>query len=460
MNNDINNLPTLKEIEGNLFQELQNYFQLIMVSLLEDVDKWLMNNRDYQRYENREIQSCTIDTMFGSITIKRRIYRDRYKGERVALLDKYLRFNGSDSISPFLTELMVDWASRGPSYRDVRDRFIDLLGYQVSSHETIRQHVLKIQPKEVELEPEKKPKKVDTLFLEVDGLHISKQNSSRKSREIKFGIVHEGWEKRHPSSNEYSLVNKSFWHSLDKGEDFWETFSRYLYEHYDITKDTQVIINGDRAPWIRSGVEYFESAMYTYDRYHLKKWIKETLNNRTEEERSKVIQAADANDPVELVVAIAEAEKEEMDPEKKEEIADMRLFILENMDAFRDYREILRKEKGVDTTGMRPMGAAESNMNFFAKRLKGGYSWSAAGVDAMTSAIIHRFEETLSKAIHDSCGPGHAKRKEKRYPSFATLLTEKASKAVGVIKGHIPALVKDDQGKPYTRVLRGLAGLS
>src|SRR5690625_846623 len=137
---------------------------------------------------------------------------------------------------------------------------------------------------------------------------------------------------------------------MDKGENFGRRLV-VIYMNTDITKDTQVIINGDRAPWIRSGVEYFESAMYTYDRYHLKKWIKETLNNRTEEERSKVIQAADANDPVELVVAIAEAEKEEMDPEKKEEIADMRLFILENMDAFRDYLEILRKEKGVDKIG-------------------------------------------------------------------------------------------------------------
>ena len=77
MNHDINNLPNLKEIEGILFRELQGYFQSIMISLLEDVDKWLMNNRDYQRYENREIQSCTVDTMFGSITIKRRIYRDK-----------------------------------------------------------------------------------------------------------------------------------------------------------------------------------------------------------------------------------------------------------------------------------------------------------------------------------------------------------------------------------------------
>src|SRR5690625_1070951 len=304
MNHDINNLQTLKEIEGILFRELQGYFQSIMISLLEDVDKWLMNNRDYQRYENREMQSCTVDTMFGSITIKRRIYRDRYKGERVALLDKYLRFNGSDSISLFLTELIVDWASRGPSYRDVRDRLVDLLGYQVSSHETIRQHVLKIQPKEVELEPDKKPKKVDTLFLEADGLHISKQNSSRKSREIKFGIVHEGWEKRHPSSNDYALKNKSYWETLESGQVFWEEFSRYLYGKYEITNDTHIVINGDGAPWIRNGIDYFPSAIYTYDRYHLKPWIKTALSKRSKKEIERAYTAADKNDPVALVTAI------------------------------------------------------------------------------------------------------------------------------------------------------------
>src|SRR5690625_2601342 len=143
---------------------------------------------------------------------------------------------------------MVDRSNRGPSYRDVCDRVTDLLGDQVSSRETIRQHVLKIQPKEVELEPKNK---VDTLFLERDNLHISKQNSLSESCEIKFGVIHEGWEKKHPSSHEYVLLNKSFWHAMDRGKDFWETFSHYLYEHYDITKDTQVIIHGDRTSWIQ-----------------------------------------------------------------------------------------------------------------------------------------------------------------------------------------------------------------
>src|SRR5699024_8310624 len=138
---------------------------------------------------------------------------------------------------------------------------------------------------------------------------------------------------------------------------------RYLYSQYSITKDTYIVINGDAAPWISKGVNYFESAIYTYDRYHLKKWIKTALSKRSKRERRKAYLAADANNPAELVVAIAEAERSESDEEKKEDIADLRNFILRNMNAFRDYCDILKNEKGIKTEGMRPMGAAESNMN-------------------------------------------------------------------------------------------------
>src|SRR5699024_2611828 len=122
------------------------------------------------------------------------------------------------------------------------------------------------------------PKKErDVLFLEVDGLNVHKQQSDRTRREVKSGVVHEGWEKRHPSSCDYELKNKSYWQTLEDGETFWESFSRYVYGTYDITDRTQVVINGDGAPWIRAGVDYFPNAIYPYDRYHLKPWIKEAL---------------------------------------------------------------------------------------------------------------------------------------------------------------------------------------
>ena len=120
MFNDTNNLPTLKEVEENLFRELQQIYQNILVSILEKADVWLRDNRDFARFENREMQECTIGTMFGSITIKRRRYLDRETGNRVALLDQYLQFTGRDALSPYLTEMAVQWAVIGPSYRDAR----------------------------------------------------------------------------------------------------------------------------------------------------------------------------------------------------------------------------------------------------------------------------------------------------------------------------------------------------
>ena len=461
MNNDINKLPTLKEIESNLFGELQEIFQATLLSILDEIDVWLRDNRDFDRFENREMQETTLATMFGSITINRRVYRDRETDVRVALIDKYLEYNGSDSLSPFLTEMAVKWAIKGPSYRDARDRFCDLLGYQVTSHETIRQEVLKIQPKEIVSEESISKKEKDVLFLEVDGLNVHKQNSSRKNREIKIGIVHEGWEKRHPSSSDYELKNKSYWETLENGQVFWETFSRYLYEKYEITNNTHVVINGDGAPWIRQGVDYFPNAIYTYDRYHLKPWIKRALGQRTTKERRQAYIAADENDPIALVVALAEAEKAETDAEKKMEISDLRQFVLDNIDAFRDYRDIIKeKDKSLDTSWMRSMGSAESNMNLFSRRLKKmGYSWSENGLKGMLAGMIHRFEGTLVKALEISSNALKTGGDQvKDYPSFAPLLTERARPSIGAINGHIRVLASQDQNKPYGRALRGLAG--
>src|SRR5699024_618412 len=121
MRNDINNLPILKEIEQNLFQELQSVYKNIIVSLLEEIDVWLRDHRDFNRLENREMQECIMGTMFGSIKINRRKYVDRETRDRVALLDQYLPFNGSDTLSPFLTEMVAKWAVKWPPYRDARD---------------------------------------------------------------------------------------------------------------------------------------------------------------------------------------------------------------------------------------------------------------------------------------------------------------------------------------------------
>lgn len=215
--------------------------------------------------------------------------------------------------------------------------------------------MLQVQPKKSR-NNRTEPQEIDVLFLEVDGLYTSLQQADKDRHEIKVGVAHEGWKKRHPQSKEYTLVNKSYSHTLEDDTAFWDTFSRALYEQYAITDKTPVVINGDGAPWIREGIHYFPCAIYTYNRYHLKKWIKEALNHRSKQEQKRAYEAVDAGDPSALAAAIAEAEGAETDAKKRDEIKALREFILNNREALRDYRERLR-EKGIDTTGMRPMGA-------------------------------------------------------------------------------------------------------
>src|SRR5699024_4210807 len=454
-------LPTLKEIESHLFQELQEVYQDALLHILEELDDWLKDNRDTERLENHEKQATTLATMFGPVTIHRRKYKDREKHQRVALLDQYLEYNGESTLSPFLTEMVVEWAVRGPSYRDAQDRFLDLLGYQAASHESIRQEVLAIPSKEIETQADEPKKEKDVLFLEVDGLHVHKQCENHKSSEVKIGIVHEGWAPYHPSSQKYQLRNKSYWASLDKGEDFWEAFSRHLHSVYDTTPETHIVINGDAASWIRGGTDYFTNAVYTYDRYHLKQWSHRALSNRKKKERRRAYIAADENDPVALAAAIAEAEKEEDDEGKQEEIQSLRLFVVNHQEALRDYRTLLQeKDSSLDTSSMRPMGAAESNMNLFASRFKKmGYSWSTQRLRGMLLAFIHRLEGSLLQAVRKRKHPEKQEPKEpKGYPSFTTLLTEKTRQSVGAIHGHMPALDSSDRNKPYAKALRGLAG--
>src|SRR5699024_12422742 len=106
MRNDINNLPILKEIEQNLFQELQSVYQNILVSVLEEIGVWLRDHRDFSRFENREMQECIMGTMCGSIKINRREYIDRETGRGVAVLDEDLQFREADRLCRFLAVMV------------------------------------------------------------------------------------------------------------------------------------------------------------------------------------------------------------------------------------------------------------------------------------------------------------------------------------------------------------------
>ncbi len=186
----ITELPTLKEIERDLFRTLQATFSDVLQRTLAEFDQKIMETRDKKRYELRDKRPVTMDTMFGSITVKRNYYRDRIKGKYVSLLDQYLAFEGSKGFSPAVEEMAMELAVTGPSYRHASKTLEKLLGYSVASHEAIRQHLL--QTEVIPSQPILYQKKV--LFIETDGLYTKRQGEKRKGKEEKIAAIHEGWE--------------------------------------------------------------------------------------------------------------------------------------------------------------------------------------------------------------------------------------------------------------------------
>jgi len=55
----------MKAIKSKLFNQLQEMFCEILVSVLEELDIYLRDNRDFERFENKEMQKTTLATMFG-----------------------------------------------------------------------------------------------------------------------------------------------------------------------------------------------------------------------------------------------------------------------------------------------------------------------------------------------------------------------------------------------------------
>lgn len=171
-------------------------------------------------------------------------FRMRFKEES--------RFDGSQSISPFLEETAMGLAVECSSYRKAAHTLAQMVGYPVMSHEAIRQLVLEA---EVPLHCPVDQRYGRVLFVEADGLFVSRQGKGKRAKEDKILTVHEGW-KRNGSRIEF--VNQR--HYVHEGKrEVWEGFEEFLMNEYayDPCRDL-LVINGDGAQWITACREYFK----------------------------------------------------------------------------------------------------------------------------------------------------------------------------------------------------------
>lgn len=200
----------MKEIELDLFRLLQKTFSDVLTTVLEELDKRIASNRDTKRFKTKDKRTINLDTMFGPIYLRRNYYMDRETNEYVCLLDRYHAFEGAKGVSPLVEDLAMEMAVTGPSYHHASSTLEQFLGYNILSHETIRQHLLET---EVSFKKDMKSGR-RVLFVEVDGLYIKRQQAHRKGKEEKIASVHEGWKK---NGKRTTLIAKR--HYIHRGEE-------------------------------------------------------------------------------------------------------------------------------------------------------------------------------------------------------------------------------------------------
>jgi hypothetical protein len=447
---DIISTLTMKELEQITYRALQESFSQVMAETLRELDEAIASGRDKKRFYLKDKRTLKFESVFGQVELKRNYYQDRETGKYVYLLDQYLAFDGTKGMSPVVQDLAIELAVTGVSYRQAGKAIEKLLGYPVISHEGIRQQLLN-----AEVIPEEAvPLEQEVLFVEVDGLYTKSQEKKKKGREIKIASIHQGWEM---NGKRAKLIEKR--HFIYEGNlPFWEEFEEYLmttYE-YDPTRH-HLVINGDGAKWITSCRDYFQhNATFVIDRFHVARDVQRLFRDQS---RYRTIRKKLANYDWEGFMVELNSAAGTLDNEKKEErLEELIAQLSQYPEALGDYREKL-KEKGIDTTGFRPMGSAEGTMSVFAKRLKNGRSWSNNGLDKFIDIMVALKDdleiETLQGILEKTLESTQESKETKPPKHFIEKLKDSAAEATRNNLGYLNQAI----GKPITAALKGLQGI-
>jgi len=438
-------IPTLKELEAWIFRKMQEAYAHVMKTALEMLDEQILMHRDRSRYRVKDERETNLNTVFGNIRYKRRLYYDRKSGKHVYLLDRLLQFEGRGKVSPHLEETAIVFASGGPSYRESAGRLRQLLGYNVLSHQAIWKKLIAKSEQKVRV-TKRRPARV--LFVEVDGLYTKLQRSKKKGKEHAIAVVHEGWEK---NGKRVQLKNKQHYLHEDGG-DFWEGFGAFLTQRYEIDEQTWLVVNGDGASWIKECESYFRRCVYTLDRFHVAKELRRFVGHLPKV-WSDVRRALARQDAAALMATIERVAEPEIAEEHRQEWRAYRSYLKRHKRHLEDYRKTLRAH-GIDTSEMRPMGSAEAQMRIFAKRTKrGGYSWSERGVSAMLRMMM-RLKEAQWLAVETADG----EPKTAKTASVRSLMKQVTREVKGCVSGVIRLLQGPWQSSPTGMALKSLRG--
>jgi len=406
---------TFKDIEQEFFKLGCEIARNLMQQFLEQADEELSKKRDKTQLRHKGKKTTTIKTLMGEVVFRRNIYKkvaEDGQVQHIYLLDEALGFESIGTISPNLVEKIIELSCH-KSYRQVAQTIKELTN-QTISHQAVWDIIQTVGQRQREAEAQLikayrnnelcGDREVSLLFEESDGLWIPMQGKSRPKRgkgrkELKIGLSYEGWKPRYPSSKEYMTVGKTVFAGFHQAEDFQDLREATIASRYNTDKIKHRILNGDGAIWIRYAHEP-ETGIFQLDPYHLSKNIvKNVKDKRARYYIKRCLKAG------ELSKAYTKIEKLKYKcnglADRIKELNDLESYIKNNQDGIISYKDRIEMEISSPPEGLeyRNLGTMEKNVDIFAKRMKGGKSWSEEGATNLAKIIALKMGENFKDKI-------------------------------------------------------------
>lgn len=220
--------------------------------------------------------------------------------------------------------------------------------------------------------------KDDTMVVAIDGGNIPDRTST--SFEAKVGVIY--GLRAQVSKNRIALVDRVGYASLENAYQFGQKLF-CLARRHGIMSAGHVFAIGDGATWIRRLIkDFFPSAIYLLDLYHLKRRIKEVLNQEENENLyNSIVDACVQGKPKEALRLLNGFHPTSAEAEEK--LRSLKHYIESNSEGIANYRRS-------DLFGS---GAVEKAVDLIvSRRFKlRGMSWFRPGAKGMLALRLLRF---------------------------------------------------------------------
>lgn len=284
---------TLFEAEGKFFKNPKDFYSLekaakasteafaagFLGEVLSSVNKhicdssWRNNRYNIQRTDTR-----TIISSVGDITFDCTYFKSKKDGKYRYLLEDMIGLTKNEKFTEE-AEVMLLTEALKTSYNEATRV---LPSKQRITKTTVMNKVHSLAD-EIPYEAPKEVKTVDYLFIEADEDHIAEQhgnaNNSKDNKSFisKLIYIYECKKESEGCSNRKELINSYYYSGLYPGKEgndkLWKNVNEYIEKTYDTENLKRVFISGDGAPWIKSGVEHIDKAVFCADKFHLMKYI-------------------------------------------------------------------------------------------------------------------------------------------------------------------------------------------